>query len=122
MLHSAMMLPNPLRVLSVLALLCPSSIASTLAQQPQLGLFEGQADIGTVEIPGSATYDPEEQAYVVAGSGANMWGEHDEFHLVWKRMRGDFILRTRAEFLGEGVDPHRKMGWIIRSGLDPSAA
>ena len=37
-------------------------------------------------------------------------------------MRGDFILRARAELVGVGVNPHRKMGWIVRSGLEPDAA
>jgi|GEM_PF-6351223 len=27
-----------------------------------------------------------------------MWFDHDEFHFVWKRMRGDFTLTTRAQF------------------------
>ena len=31
---------------------------------------------------------------------------------------GDFILRTRGRLIGEGVDPHRKIGWMIRSTLD----
>jgi Tol biopolymer transport system component len=50
-----------------------------------------------------------------------MWNDHDDFHLVWKRMRGDFMLTARAEFEGEGVDPHRKLGWMIRSSLDANS-
>ena len=33
-------------------------------------------------------------------------------------MTGDFILTTRAEFVGEGVNPHRKLGWMVRTSLD----
>ena len=29
-------------------------------------------------------------------------------------MTGDFILQARVEFLGEGVDPHRKVGLMVR--------
>ena len=33
-------------------------------------------------------------------------------------MKGDFILTTRAALIGIGVDPHRKLGWMVRSTLD----
>src|SRR6266478_8763398 len=69
---------------------------------------------------------PHEMKFVVVkphiGSGANMWFDHDEFHFVWKRMKGDFILTTRAQFIGEGVEQHRKIGWIVRSSLDSDSA
>ena len=91
------------------------------AQRP-VGVFEGQADVGRVRRSGSAVYDAKRQAYRVAGSGENMWGDHDELHFVWKRMTGNFILSTRARFIGGGGDPHRKIGWMIRSSLEGSSA
>jgi TolB protein len=33
-------------------------------------------------------------------------------------MKGDFILYTKAEFLGNWVDYHRKVGWMVRKTLD----
>ncbi len=60
----------------------------------------------------------ETQSYSVSGAGTNMWFDKDEFHFVYKRMKGDFILRTRAQFVGEGVELHRKLGWMVRSTLD----
>ena len=36
-------------------------------------------------------------------------------------MTGDFILQTRVELIGKGVDPHRKAGLIVRAGLDADA-
>lgn len=33
-------------------------------------------------------------------------------------MKGDFILYTRAEFLGNWVNYHRKVGWMVRKTLD----
>jgi Tol biopolymer transport system component len=59
---------------------------------------------------------------LIAGSGQNMWGDHDDFHFVWKRMTGNFILSTRARFLGAGGDPHRKIGWTIRPSLETRSA
>ena len=50
-----------------------------------------------------------------------MWAQRDEFHFVWKRMTVDFILQARVQFLGQGVEPHRKAGWMIRPSLDPDA-
>ena len=49
-----------------------------------------------------AGFDAQNQSYGVNGSGANMWGTRDEFHFVWRRMRGDFIVTTRALFVGRG--------------------
>ena len=44
-----------------------------------------------------------------------MWGQRDEFHFAWKRLKGDFILQARVELVGQGVDPHRKAG-LHRAG------
>ena len=87
-------------------------------QRSSLGLFQGQSDVGQVTKRGSVTYDPGRDQYAVAGSGANMWFDRDDFHFVWKRIQGNFILTTRAGFNGPGVDPHRKFGWSVRSGLE----
>lgn len=70
---------------------------------------------------GSATYDQRTQSYVIAGSGQNMWAARDDFHYVWKRLSGNFILSTRAHFIGRGVEAHRKIGWTIRPTLDPNS-
>ena len=91
------------------------------SQQPALGIFDGQADVGQVKNPGSATYDAGRQEYTITGSGTNMWQGADEFHLVWKRMKGDFILSARAQFVGKGVEAHRKIGWIVRSSLESNS-
>jgi TolB protein len=91
------------------------------ASSEAAGFFEGSTDVGRIARPGSFSYDPEQQAYVVEGSGQNMWADRDDFYFVWRRLSGDFILRTRAEFKGEGVHPHRKMGWTVRVGLEPSS-
>ncbi|WP_247237274.1 biopolymer transporter TolR [Telluribacter sp. SYSU D00476] len=98
-----------------------ASVGLGWAQQAQLGLFEGQADVGRVKLKGSASYNPTDQTYTLTGAGTNMWFGKDEYFMVWKKMRGDFILRADAELLGKGVDPHRKVGWIIRTSLDSSS-
>lgn len=92
-----------------------------LAQTKAVGVFDGHGDIGKVLKPGSASYNAKTRQYELAGSGYNIWFNHDEFHFLWKRMKGDFILTTRAEFVGKGTDPHRKVGWMVRSTLDTSS-
>ena len=92
------------------------------AQQNNLGIFDGHGDVGKNVKPGSATYIPETQQYVVSGAGYNVWLDHDEFQFVWKKMTGDFVLSTRAEFLGTWVDYHRKVGWMVRTSLDSNSA
>ncbi|RIV23840.1 biopolymer transporter TolR [Fibrisoma montanum] len=89
-----------------------------LAQKQPLGIFDGHGDIGAVLKPGYARFDTKTQQYELGGSGYNVWFDHDEFHFMWKRMKGDFILYTRASFIGNGVDPHRKVGWMVRQSLE----
>ncbi|HWQ11985.1 MAG TPA: hypothetical protein VNL77_04255 [Roseiflexaceae bacterium] len=97
-------------------------MASAPASAPHgPGLFAGQGDVGAVGSAGSCAYDEEWQVYTVTGGGANIWGERDAFHFVWLRMTGDFILTARAAFVGMGANPHRKLGWMVRAGLDPGA-
>ena len=92
----------------------------SLAQNP-LGVFEKNTDVGLVLHKGSVTYEPSTQQYTITGSGVNIWGTHDEFQFAWRKLRGNFILQTRAAFIGKGVDAHRKIGWMARTSLDTSS-
>jgi Tol biopolymer transport system component len=101
----------------VVALLMSTATHSP-AQRKSLGAFDEQRDVGKVIKPGSVVYDAAKDEYAVSGSGTNMWLGEDEFHFVWKHMKGDFILTARAHLAGRGVEAHRKMGWQVRSSLD----
>jgi TolB protein len=96
-------------------------IVSSYSQQEKLGIFESQTAIGKVLHSGSVIYDPAEQTYTIEGSGTNMWFDQDEFHFVWKRLNRNFILRTEAQFIGKGIEAHRKLGWIVRSSLESNS-
>ena len=37
-------------------------------------------------------------------------------------MRGNFIVTAQVNFVGEGVELHRKLGWMARSTLDTAAS
>src|SRR3989440_9730152 len=96
--------------------------SASLGAQTTVGVFEAQSDVGHVRRPGTTLYDDQLQQYRVSGSGQNMWGDRDDFHFVWKRMTGNFILSTRAHFVGPGVEAHRKIGWTIRPSLETNSA
>jgi len=100
-----------LPILLLLAFCLPS------AAQP-VGIFENHGDVGVNVKQGSATFIPSTGQYIITGAGYNVWADHDEFQYVWKKMKGDFILYTRAEFLGTWVGYHRKVGWMVRKSLD----
>ncbi len=112
----------PLVVCGLLVASASGWAESQEAGRPGGGVFDGQSDVGSVRHAGTTSYDAERQAYLIAGSGQNMWGTHDAFHFVWKRLTGNFILSTRARFLGPGIEAHRKIGWTIRTSLDSTSA
>ena len=108
------------KALPVLILLI--TLSSVRAQEKKLGVFEGKDDVGNPARVGNAVYDAEKQEYLVEGAGTNMWANRDEFQFVWRRLKGNFILTSRAAFVGKGVEQHRKIGWIVRSSMDPDSA
>ena len=94
----------------------------TLAQTRSLEVFENHADIGNPKKAGSAQYDQATQTYTLTGAGYNIWFERDEFQFLYKQLTGDFILTANFAFEGEGVNAHRKIGWMVRESLDDNAS
>lgn len=109
-------------LLQILCLLASSALSICAnAQTFRLGIFHSETDVGRTQNPGSTVYDNREQAYTLSGSGANIWAGKDNFHFVWRKIKGDFILRTQGAFIGKGVELHRKWGWMVRSNLDSNS-
>lgn len=106
----------------MLALAAPIAARAQQSTSPALGEFTVNADVGNPSRAGSARYDAKTGVYDISGSGANIWARKDAFRYVARPMKGDFILTTRAQLLGKGVDPHRKIGWMIRSTMDSGSA
>jgi TolB protein len=106
---------------TVIFLVTSWMITSEIHSQ-NLGLFSQQTDVGSPVKRGNASYDAKTQTYIVNSGGVNIWGERDEFHYVYKKIKGNFILRLRGRLIGQGVDPHRKFGWMVRSSLDANSA
>lgn len=86
------------------------------------GIFDHSADIGKPKNAGSTTYDENEQVYTLTGSGYNIWFNRDEFQFANTKLKGDFVLTANFALEGEGFDPHRKIGWMVRGSLDEDAA
>ncbi|HMJ70863.1 MAG TPA: hypothetical protein VK508_18300 [Cyclobacteriaceae bacterium] len=93
----------------------------SLGQAP-VGAFQGAADVGNPKIAGSSRYDDKTQEYIIKGAGANVWFNRDEFHYMYNKIKGDFILTANFEFNGAGKNPHRKVGWMVRSSVEPESA
>ena len=113
---------NQIKILVAMCTFIASGISATLAQDGPLGQFDGRVDVGSPTISGAASYDAGSQVYTLSGSGSNMWSTNDQFSFLWKKMKGDFILRARVEFVGQGVEEHRKIGWMVRESLESNAA
>ena len=98
------------------------SCAGPARAAEDLGIFDGQADVGMVRPTGTARFDKATRQYRVTSSGQNMWGMHDDFHFVYRKAAGDLTLTADIALAGESNGPHRKGGLMIRQGLEPDAA
>ncbi|MCG8309809.1 MAG: hypothetical protein MI975_20605 [Cytophagales bacterium] len=90
-------------------------------QNSKIGIFQTAADVGAPANSGRSSYDPAAQEYIIKGGGYNIWFNRDEFHYLYNSIKGDFILTANFEFIGDGIDAHRKVGWMIRESMDEEA-
>ena len=118
----------PQRILSMSSkflffLFCILAWNSSFAQHP-VGIFEDNLDIGNPKLAGSASYDEATQTYSLSGAGDNIWFNKDEFHFLYKKIKGDFILTADFAFAGDtsGAISHRKIGWMVRESAEADAA
>jgi sugar lactone lactonase YvrE len=90
------------------------------------GLKMELTDHGDIGEPrrggGSVAFDAELQEFTISSASTNMWATQDECHFVWRRVSGDCIVQAEVALVGAGVDPHRKLGVMIRDSLEPDAA
>jgi hypothetical protein len=81
-----------------------------------IGIFEGQSDIGSALVPGSATYEAGQ--YTIHSAGYNVWYTRDEFRYLWKKMSGDVSLAAEVMFPDPKGYGDRKAVLVIRQNLD----
>src|SRR5579883_900400 len=87
----------------------------------ELGLFEGQCDVGKPAKTAVATTDGP-GTYLVGGGGENMWFTNDAFHFVWRKVSGDFSLQCAMQWVAAGGNAHRKACLMVRQNLDADSA
>ncbi len=91
------------------------SIIISFSNSAQIGIFEKAEDIGSPKVKGSSSYDEATQTYTLKGGGENIWFNHDEFHFLYKKIKGDFLMTANFQLIGnEDGNGHRKTGWMIR--------
>src|SRR5438093_11517986 len=95
----------PARALLASAIFLSLGVLTAPLQAAPLGQFEDHTDVGSPKLAGSAAYDADAQSYSISAAGVNMWANRDEFHFLWNRVKGDFILQARVEFIDKGADP-----------------
>jgi len=83
-----------------------------------IGIFDGQSDIGSAVIPGSASYDPPRKQYTINSAGYNVWYTRDEFRYLWKKMSGDVSLAADITYPDAAGYGDRKAVLVIRQDLD----
>ena len=83
-----------------------------------IGIFEGQSDIGSAVVPGSASYDAGTKQYTINSAGYNVWYTRDEFRYLWKKMSGDVSLAADIAFPDPDGYGDRKAVLVIRQDLD----
>lgn len=111
-------------VISLAAVISLFSLTLSLtatAQMNPIGIFDHHQDVGEPKLAGSTVYNEDDQTYLVSGAGVDMWTDTDQFHFLWKKIKGDFIIRATVQFVGEGTADHRKIGIIARDSLTTSS-
>jgi hypothetical protein len=83
-----------------------------------IGVFQGQSDIGSALVPGSASYDASTKQYTINSAGYNIWYSRDEFRYLWSKMSGDVSLAADVTFPDAKGYGDRKAVLVIRQNLD----
>jgi hypothetical protein len=83
-----------------------------------IGIFDGQSDIGSALVPGSASYDAGTKQYTINSAGYNVWYTRDEFRYLWKKMSGDVSLAAGITYPDPNGYGDRKAVLVIRQDLD----
>jgi hypothetical protein len=83
-----------------------------------IGVFDGQSDIGSALVAGSASYDAGTKQYTINSAGYNIWYSRDEFRYLWKKISGDVSLAADVTFPNPEGYGDRKAVLVIRQNLD----
>jgi len=105
------------RLTNIAILFILSVTLPAFGQTKNMGLFSESGDIGNPLLKGNTVYNEKDQTYLLSGGGNNIWLKEDQFQFLYKKIKGDFIIRATAKFIGKGVAGHRKIGIMAREDL-----
>ena len=71
--------------------------------------------------PSNLSVDEATGTYEVAGAGADIWGNADQFHYVYKELTGDATIVARVVDNGTGSNAWAKGGVMIRESIAPDS-
>jgi len=74
------------------------------------------ADIGTVQVVGSASYNYTNSTFTVVGSGSDIWNAADSFRYVYMPVSGDCTITARVLTV-QNTDAWAKAGVMMRETL-----
>jgi hypothetical protein len=83
-----------------------------------IGIFQGQSDIGSALVAGSATYDAATKQYTIQSAGYNIWYTRDEFRFLYKKMSGNISLAADIAYPDPNGFHDHKAVLVIRQDLD----
>ncbi len=92
-------------------------VAGLAACRVDRGMFEGESNVGGAPLGGDLVYDATDESYTITGSGADIYGERDEFYYVWRRASGDLVMNADITFADTSGHLFKKAGWMIRASL-----
>jgi hypothetical protein len=99
----------------------PDSHRPSRHYETPIGDFEGQSDIGSARLEGSALYDATARQYTIKSAGYNTTYTREEFRYLWKKMSGDVSIAAEISFPDpEGYDG-RKAVIAIRQGVEDNS-
>jgi len=96
----------------------PGFHRTTRTVDTPIGIFEGQSDVGSALVAGSARFDPATEQYTINSAGYNVWYSRDEFYFLWKKMSGAVSLSADVSFPNPNGYNDRKALLLIRQSLD----
>ncbi len=70
----------------------------TKTVEGKIGIFDGQSDVGSALVEGSASFDAATKRYTINSAGYNIWYTRDEFRFLWKKMSGDISLAANITY------------------------
>lgn len=83
-----------------------------------IDVFDGHVDVGDVTEPGDVQFNDETKMFEVFGGGKGIGNGVDQFHFLFKRVTGPFVLKGNVDMdLLDSTNDLAKAGLMVRADL-----